>query len=316
MNIKKEFATINNATSGMFTIEHNNPEENPVILYIHGGPGLPKFSSLMVSGAADLMGDEFTVCLPDQRGAGLSNTKDLDFSTVTLDQIVDDMAEIARSLIKKYKKEKIYLFGHSWGSVVGLHLAKKFPELFYAYIGAGFAGSQETAELITYNYFIQQASQEGDNHLLSQLNQFDILDNGLKTLEWLKIRNDCLDRWNVGSSYLDKNATEKTNAFTESTDYYTSLEKEQLKTGVIRSLTKLWPFFVTNGNTDIEDISIPLIVFQGLHDFQTATPEAIFKYKNLKAPMKKLVLFDKSAHSMMYDEPQKFVSELKAIALN
>jgi pimeloyl-ACP methyl ester carboxylesterase len=36
-----------------------------------------------------------------------------------------------------FSKEKLYLVGHSWGSVLGLFFIQRYPELVEKYVGCG-----------------------------------------------------------------------------------------------------------------------------------------------------------------------------------
>jgi pimeloyl-ACP methyl ester carboxylesterase len=47
---------------------------------------------------------------------------------------VDEMAARAR---KTVSKDKIFVSGHSWGSYLGLELARRHPDWLHAYIGVG-----------------------------------------------------------------------------------------------------------------------------------------------------------------------------------
>ncbi len=84
--------------------------------------------------------DYFTVVQWDQRGSGKSyvaNDPAVIGPTLSLKQIAADAAEVVQYLRGKYGKEKIFVIGHSWGSLVGLTLAHQHPEWLYAYIGMG-----------------------------------------------------------------------------------------------------------------------------------------------------------------------------------
>ena len=101
---------------------------NPILIYIHGGPGAVE----MPFGWAFQRPweDFFTVVQWDQRGAGrsysLNDPKTL-ATTLTIDRYRDDTIELIELLRKKYGKQKVFLLGHSWGSVVGLSVAAKDP---------------------------------------------------------------------------------------------------------------------------------------------------------------------------------------------
>ncbi|QBP42042.1 serine aminopeptidase domain-containing protein [Paenisporosarcina antarctica] len=54
---------------------------------------------------------------------------------MTFSQFVSDTGELTDYLIKRFNKEKIFLAGHSWGSLIGLKTVSENPEKFYSYIG-------------------------------------------------------------------------------------------------------------------------------------------------------------------------------------
>lgn len=114
----------------------------PVILFIHGGPGSPitPYSDNLYK---DLSKD-FIIVQWDQRGTGktygLTAPKELtpeflQANPLTLGQMTDDGIAVAEYLLKHLGKQKIILFGTSWGSALGVKIATKRPDLFYAYVG-------------------------------------------------------------------------------------------------------------------------------------------------------------------------------------
>lgn len=116
---------------------------HPVLLFIHGGPGNP-----LTPYAESLYGawtETFTLALWDQRGAGRTYGRNqapgeltperLDEVELTLERLVEDGVEVAQYLSRRLGKKKIILTGSSWGSVLGVHMARARPDLFYAYVG-------------------------------------------------------------------------------------------------------------------------------------------------------------------------------------
>src|SRR5229473_2750970 len=100
---------------------------NPVLLVVHGGPGEAQWP------AADIFKPwekAFTVVQWDQRGTGHTygrygeKTPD-----VTLDRISKDGVELAAYLCRELHKKKIIVLGHSWGSLVAVHMVQLRPEL-------------------------------------------------------------------------------------------------------------------------------------------------------------------------------------------
>ena len=121
---------------------------NPVLLFVHGGPGMPEYW-LTQRYPTDLE-DYFTVVWWEQRGAGLSYNPDIPPETMTAEQFVSDTLEVTNYLRQRFGKEKIYLMAHSWGSYIGIQAAAREPELYYAYIGMGQISYQIQSEQLAY----------------------------------------------------------------------------------------------------------------------------------------------------------------------
>lgn len=114
----------------------------PVILFLHGGPG-----SVMTPYDEAIYGEwekDFILVNWDQRGAGRTFGRNApteineDYwikNPLTVEQMTEDGIELSEYLIKHLGKEKIILMGTSWGSILGVKIVLKRPELFYTYIG-------------------------------------------------------------------------------------------------------------------------------------------------------------------------------------
>ena len=111
--------------------------KNPVLLFLHGGPG-DATNPWGYAGFRNWL-KYFTVVQWDQRGAGRTFGRNgaAAASTITIERMVQDGVELAELLSKRLQKDKIVLVGHSWGSILGVFMAKARPELFYAFVGTG-----------------------------------------------------------------------------------------------------------------------------------------------------------------------------------
>ncbi|MBA2589099.1 MAG: alpha/beta hydrolase [Alphaproteobacteria bacterium] len=105
---------------------------NPVILYLHGGPGEAQSPFLDQFKPWER---DFTVVNWDQRGAGKTYEKNGGMPAFNLDRVVDDAIELAEYVRKTLGKPKLVLVGQSTGSLLGLKVAQRRPDLFYAYVG-------------------------------------------------------------------------------------------------------------------------------------------------------------------------------------
>ena len=93
---------------------------NPAIYFLHGGPGYNSatFESYTATKLAD---SGYYVIVYDRMGEGRSAK---DTAAFSLKRAGDDLLE----LMKHYKHEKASFIGHSFGGMVAVHFAKRFPE--------------------------------------------------------------------------------------------------------------------------------------------------------------------------------------------
>jgi len=143
---------------------------NPIILMIHGGPASPEMQTSW-TWQSDWE-DYFTVVQWDQRGSGKSyvaNDPATIAPTLSLKQISADAAEVVRYLRGRYGKEKVFVIGHSWGSLVGLTLARQHPEWLYAYIGMGQVISGKDNERVGYQLTLKLAEAQKNAAAVAEL---------------------------------------------------------------------------------------------------------------------------------------------------
>lgn len=90
------------------------------IVVVHGGPGLAHnylfkpFSSLS---------DKYRLIFYDQKGCGLSESFRPDEKYT-----VDDLVEELEGVRKEFKLEKLNLVGQSWGAIIAIKYAAKYPQ--------------------------------------------------------------------------------------------------------------------------------------------------------------------------------------------
>lgn len=94
--------------------------EGDPILILHGGPGLNH--QYLLDGLTPLAKD-YQLIFYDQRGCGQSS-KELDSTTVSLELFIEDI----EALRKKFKIEKLNLLAHSWGGLLAMKYAIKYPD--------------------------------------------------------------------------------------------------------------------------------------------------------------------------------------------
>lgn len=102
---------------------------NPVIVVVHGGPGNP--NTPFADNLFKTWEQAYTVVQWDQRGAGMTFGRNpvTDDEPLVPERLRDDGVEVARYVAKCFGKRQVILMGGSWGSVIGVYMAKSTPEV-------------------------------------------------------------------------------------------------------------------------------------------------------------------------------------------
>ena len=114
---------------------------------------------------------DFTLVQWDQRGAGRTygKTGPSIEATMTIDRMVQDGIEVSEYLTKHLGKKKIILVGGSWGSILGIYMAKQRPDLFYAYIGMAQLVNERAGQAASYARVLQLARADDDQKTVKAL---------------------------------------------------------------------------------------------------------------------------------------------------
>jgi pimeloyl-ACP methyl ester carboxylesterase len=130
---------------------------NPVLLFLHGGPGASETSMLRKYNSE--LEKHFTVVYWDQRNAGKSYDKKFPKEEIKVHKYVQDTDTLVSYLKSRFQKEKILLVAHSWGTRLGMYAVQEHPENFIAYVGITQELSSYEGELISYNYALDKAKE-------------------------------------------------------------------------------------------------------------------------------------------------------------
>ncbi len=281
---------------------------NPVLLYVHGGPGRPVYPALYNDSQWQEMESLFTVAYWDQRGTGMSNPPDLDISTINLDRLIQDTVEVTDYLRSTFNKEKIYLLGHSWGSVLGSHTAMRHPDLFHAYIGVGQSSNQAQSERETLAWLKAKRDASANPEIRRSIDQLQLPETSAVG-PWLNylVINRPLVNYFRGARYDRVVAAGEYVQGMAALPHYTQREREINELALKVSLEQLWPYLIeTNLSDTVSRQTIPVFVFQGKHDYQTTHRQAKIYFDNLQAPLKCFYSFEQAAHWPHVEQYQEF----------
>jgi pimeloyl-ACP methyl ester carboxylesterase len=310
---EKSFITIGGREQGFF-LRAEDPS-NPVILFLHGGPGSPELPFLIPFEKRERLEKYFTVCYWDQRGAGMSYDRSMTAADVTLESFVEDTRQMTEYLRERFGQQKIYLMGHSWGSYLGVKVAEKYPELYAAYIGIGQVTRQAESERLAYDWMLAHAREIGDRKAIRSLEKFDMSAPGAPTLEYLMgPRTALMNKYHIGITHAEISMA-KIAGYVLSFSGYTFGEKMDYTRGMTFSADNVF-HHVTDDDlfSSSRRFETPVYVIHGKWDYQVSYTLAQRWVEEIEAPQKKFYTFVDSAHSPNIEEPEKFVRIVREIA--
>ena len=286
---------------------------NPILLFIHGGPGIA-----FIPLAGSFQGPwekNFTVVQWDQRGAGktfASNDRALQRRTMNVPQMEQDTLEVVNYLRSRFKRDKIFVVGHSWGSVLGLWLAHEHPETIYAYVGVGqVVNMQENAEIV-YRDDLQEAHRRHNDEAIKELEGIAPyptanVDSG-KMFVANKWAGELLGPRPNGKAFADVG---RILSSLVSAPEYSLADDYGFLRGLSASRDALAPELKKiDLNRLGPDFGVPIFFFEGRQD-PYCRPSLVQKYsETIRSPRTELVWFDSSGHFPFFEEKQKFADEL------
>ncbi|MCC6413373.1 MAG: alpha/beta hydrolase [Saprospiraceae bacterium] len=289
-------------------IEHwvtiKGESSKPVILCLHGGPGSP-ISPYSDNLYKDFEND-FIVVQWDQRGTGRTFGKlapeeltpeYLSENPLTVDLMTDDGIGLTEYLLKHLGKQKIILFGTSWGSVLGVKMAIKRPDLFYAYVGHSQIVNP-AIDLEFYTKVYKMAEDKGDKDALEALNAIGKppYDRARKSGQLFRIlkkyeRENSIpapDSWFVVSPAYDNAKDNQHRSDGDDYSFVNFVGDSKLGVSAMSASINLM-----KDNTDFE---IPVYLIQGEEDILTPQEQTAEYFNKIKAPEKEYYLLHHTAH--------------------
>jgi len=286
-------------------------KRNPVLLMLHGGPGFVEmpYSWYFQRGWEDY----FTVVQWDQRGAGktylLNDPAQLE-PTMTRERLVEDTEEMVAWLRKEFGKDKIFLLGHSWGSVLGLEFAQRRPQWLHAYIGMGQVTNSPESERRGLQFALERAKRDGNAEALREL---ATIEGYAQPGKPLALKDLYLQRkWlgHYGGAMRSLQGYDTVSAAVALAPEYSDAEIARIWEGNEFSEKRLLVEALQRDYSSVERLDCPVILFNGRDDYNVSAELAAEWFGRLRAPSKQLVWFERSAHVMFTEEPGKTLVSL------
>jgi pimeloyl-ACP methyl ester carboxylesterase len=279
---------------------------NPVLLLLHGGPG--STYSVFVPTLRPWE-RHFTVVQWDQRGAGktLRKNGDASASGLSFDRLAQDAIEVIEYLRRRLGKEQVILLGSSVGSLIGVMVAQRRPDLLSAYVGADQNGQDSLDQ--SYQLIVARLRETGNN-------------KGVKAVEelWRTLPRWTLRDFNDYNQWaLKASATLSIPNFAldvifpamMSSPNHTFRDVRDIIRGMNLSLDALFhelmSFDLRRQGTSF---AMPCYVIQGDSDLFTPVAAARSYFDEMQAPHKAFALIKDSGHLAAFTRPDQFLEEL------
>ena len=285
---------------GQSVLIRGHDTANPVVLFLHGGPGMPVM--FLAHDFQRQLERDFVMVHWDRRGAGRSYRAGLEHPDLSVSQRLADTLQLSELLRERFDQDRIYLVGHSWGSYLGLLAAERRPDLYWAFIGTGqIAASEQQVHASRLAWLTRLAADSDDNELAARISKPDY-----------PITEDDLFRYGgelVGARTFLPVLTTGLWA-----PEYTLIDAWNVKRGneLVQSTLKL-DVEPKPLEGEIEELPIPVFFFLGRHDYNTPSDLAADYLERLRAPLKRVVWFERSAHFPFWEEPARFRQEMERV---
>lgn len=297
---------------------------NPVLLFIHGGQGSPMIG--LMDAIQRPWEDFFTVVQWDQRQTGKSYYPADDVNKpLTVNQFIDDTEEVIQYLRDYLKKEKLFILGHSWGTVLGMHMVKRHPEWLHAYIGVGQVVDMAESERVLYERLLSHARENNRTDLISRLEEITPFFEAYSPQREKTFVDNCsfvrkeLSRlagetgmhhmlWDDVVSMLALDGA--ISPHLTLTDLSHSIISDEVAwSRPPYAFTK--EFLSIDLPSDIgNSFDTPIFFFSGVHDWQTPVSLSDQWFSQINTTHKELLHFQESSHFIFNEEPGKVLIAL------
>jgi pimeloyl-ACP methyl ester carboxylesterase len=280
--------------------------DNPILLVLHGGPGTvhSAFTPLFRAWERD-----FTLVQWDQPGAGKTASRNGQASAdaLSIEGMAHDGIQVTEWVLHHLNQRKLILFADSWGTILGTIMAKRRPDLFWAYVGTGQFVDGTSSQIVGYDLTVERARRLEDGEVLKALATM-----GPPPYADLKTLN--AERQAMGKVAVDAfpNMRDVLSAALFSPGY--SLKDSfAFFRGNQSSLVTLWKQMMAYDARQLgTTFETPLFFFQGALDLYTPAQPVQEYVAILQAPHKELVLWENEGHITFLTNPELVHKELVA----
>jgi len=213
-------------------------------------------------------------------------------------------------LRERFDEQKIYLVGHSWGSIIGVRAVQKRPDLFHAYISsAQMVDVLETDRLI-YQMMMDHSIETGDRQFVQTLEAQGeppyLGENPIGPYSTIfGCEYSVYEYPNINSEDYRRDGDILLLMLKQ--PEYGWLDRVYYLFGLMNTFNAVYPQLQEmDFRLDATRLDLPVYLILGQHDMNNPyqIPEEYFNL--LDAPRKQLYFFEDSGHGMIWEEADLF----------
>lgn len=279
--------------------------DNPILLYLAGGPGGTDIGAMRNHLAA--LEQHFLVVTWDQRGTGTSYDQIDPISTLTFDNAVSDTLEVTNYLRHRFGRDtaKVYLVGNSYGTLLGVRAVQQHPELYAAFVGTGQMVSPRETDRIIYTDTLAWARRTGNSDMTEKLRAI-----GPPPYTRILDYETTLAHMDDVYPYDHTPNDEGAGGFSENLlgDEYSLVDEAHNLAGFLDTFSIIYPQLQElDFRVDATRLDVPVYIAEGRYEVRGRSELAHEWFAQLRAPHKELVTFETSGHRPLFEQPGAFV---------
>lgn len=258
----------------------------PILLHLGmGGPGGGGFATRSLF---EPLEKDFVVVSWDEPGTGKSYNA-VPISTLTSQRFIEDAHALTLYLRERFHQDKIYVYGVSWTSILGVWLIQEYPELYYAYIGNGQMVNTTENDIQGYELAIKYLTDKGDTRTAEELRRNGpppYTGKGMlgKYVAYMDVLNEYMGSlpFTVSVPIIPFLAPE-----------YGYVDKINHTRGLMESFEVVYPQLADLDLTkQAPELTVPVYLFAGRNDVNAMSSIVEGYYNILEAPQKELIWLD------------------------
>lgn len=292
-----EAVTLNG--SRQWILVRGDNRNDPVLLFLHGGPGMP--AMYLAHASTRLLEKDFVVIHWDRRDAGKSFNPNMPPDQERVSAQLADAEALVRLLRERFGTRPMFLVGHSWGTYLGMLLIKRHPDWFAAYVGMGQVTDPAKERAVADRFIHDEAVRRGNKEALVEMRK----DPNAYSEKWLFQFGGELHH---STSFLPLLLT----GFMA--PEYTLHDALNVAKGPNYAARYMKYDVISKPLSEVvTTVDVPAFLFAGRYDYVTPSVLGVAYFKKLEAPCKKVFWFENSAHFPFYEEPKHFAEAMQDV---